>query len=66
VRTQQGITRGELSRDQLCEALQNDIGVSPSCVEEWARSGALEDSFAPPSAPKPPPLTGRPPSRRER
>jgi N-hydroxyarylamine O-acetyltransferase len=64
VRTRDGIVREQLSAEQLTAALRDDIGISAACVAEWMDSGALQDSFAAPSGPKPPPLTGRPPSQR--
>ena len=63
-RTRHGTERRELSPEQLCEALQRDIGVSAECVEAWAKSGALTDSCAAPTGAAPPPITTKPPSLR--
>ncbi len=59
-----GIVSRDLSPDEVCEALHRDIGLSEDVIVEWARSGSLADSFQPPSGPKPPPLTRKPPSQR--
>jgi N-hydroxyarylamine O-acetyltransferase len=64
VRTEAGTIRQELSPEALCAALVEEIGLSAECIRAWADSGALADSFAPPSGPKPPPLLAVPPSQR--
>jgi hypothetical protein len=63
-KTIHGIDCRELSRDELCEALHTDIGISYSLINKWAASGSLDDSFEPPSGPKPPPVELKPPSLR--
>jgi len=63
-RTATRLDRRELSADELCESLNRDIGMSEDLVAAWARSGALEASLEPPAGPKPPEVTGVPPSRR--
>jgi hypothetical protein len=50
--------------EELCQALRSDIGLSEGVIDEWVRSGSLAASFEPPSGPKPPPATRKPPSRR--
>ncbi|MDX1979415.1 MAG: arylamine N-acetyltransferase [Bryobacteraceae bacterium] len=37
-RTAEGTTSGELSREEICEALCTDIGLSAGAVEQWARA----------------------------
>jgi arylamine N-acetyltransferase len=64
LRTAAGTERRELSRDELCAALRDEIGISAALVDAWVASGALEDTFAPPPGPAPPPITTLPPSRR--
>ncbi len=63
-RTINGVVSRDLSPDEVCEALRRDIGLSEDVIGEWARSGALADSSQPPSGPKPPPVTRKPPSQR--
>lgn len=58
------IEHRELTRDELCEALHTDIGISYSLINEWAATGSLEASFEKPSGPKPPAVTVKPPSQR--
>lgn len=64
VKTASGVTAQTLTAEELCAALHRDMGISARAIESWARSGALKKSFEPPSGPKPPPVTGLPPSRR--
>jgi len=54
-----------LSPDDVCQALQSDIGLSHEVIEAWTRSGSLADSLRPPSGPVPPPVTRKPPSHRQ-
>jgi arylamine N-acetyltransferase len=63
-RTATSLDRRELSAEELRQALLRDIGLSEGLIEEWARSGALQASFEPPAGPKPPAVTGVPPSPR--
>ena len=63
-KTVDGVVSRDLSADELCEALHRDIGLSEHVIDEWARSGSLADSLQPPSGPKPPPATRKPPSQR--
>jgi len=63
-KTVNGVDHRELTRDELCEALHHDIGVSYSLINEWATSGGLESSFEKPSGPRPPAITLKPPSQR--
>ena len=61
----EGVVSRDLSSDELCEALHRDIGLSEDLIDDWVRSGSLSDSFQPSSAPKPAPVTRKPPSQRE-
>lgn len=63
-KTANGLTVEELAPEALCQALQEDIGLSASLVEQWVQSGSLAASLEPPQGPAPPPLLGQPPSRR--
>lgn len=63
-KTIHGIECRELSRDELCQALHTDIGISYPLINEWAASGSLDDSFEKPSGPRPPAVTMKPPSQR--
>ena len=63
-KTVEGVVCRALSADELCEALQRDIGLSEEVIKEWVRSGSLADSFQPSSGPQPPPVTRKPPSQR--
>ncbi len=63
-KTVDGIEYRELSRDEVCEALKSDIGISESLINKWINAGCLEASFEKPSGPPPPPVTLKPPSQR--
>jgi hypothetical protein len=64
LKTGKGIESRDLSRDELCKALETDIGISESLIRDWVGSGGLEASFEPPSGSPPPSLTRKPPSLR--
>jgi N-hydroxyarylamine O-acetyltransferase len=64
-KTATGLESRELAPDELRRALREEIGLSEPLVAEWERCGALAASFEPPAGPKPPPLTGVPPSQRQ-
>lgn len=64
VKTPDGLSRRELSRNELREALRANGGFSDEIIERWIHCGALEASFAAPSGGPPPPVTGKPPSQR--
>jgi arylamine N-acetyltransferase len=63
-RTEQGLECSDLSREGLVEALCEDFGLGAPLVDAWVRCGGLDASFEPPSGPKPPAVTQRPPSQR--
>ena len=63
-KTAEGVDRRDLSPDELRDALHHDIGLSEGIIDEWVRSGSLAASFEPPSGPKPPAVTRKPPSQR--
>jgi arylamine N-acetyltransferase len=65
-KTAAGVESRDLSRSELCQALHDDIGLSEQIIDEWTRAGCLNASFEPPSGPKPPPVTRKPPSQRTR
>ncbi len=63
-KTVDGVESRDLSPDEVCEALRDDVGLSTATIDEWVRSGGLAASFEPPSGPKPPPIARKPPSQR--
>ena len=63
-RTANGLHSDELSPDELCRVLRDDVGMSSEMVRRWADCGALAAAYEPPLNP-PGPLVSRPPSRRE-
>lgn len=63
-KTVKGIDRRDLSRDELCQALNQDIGISGNLLHEWIESGSLDESFEPPSGPRSPISDRKPPSQR--
>lgn len=64
VKSASGVDRRDLSRDELCCALRDDIGISDAMIQIWTRAGGLDASFESPAGPKPPAPTRLPPSRR--
>jgi N-hydroxyarylamine O-acetyltransferase len=64
VKTSGGLSRSELTREEVVETLHQEIGLSDQLIGEWIRSGALDASLAPPSGPKPPEDARKPPSQR--
>jgi hypothetical protein len=63
-KTAEGLTRSELSRDELLQSLRDEIGVRGPTLDAWVRCGGVDASFEAPSGPRPPPVAGLPPSRR--
>lgn len=63
-KTAEGVESRVLSPKELCAALETDIGLSAAVIDEWKSAGCLEDSFALPPGPKPPPVIRVPPSLR--
>lgn len=61
-KTAAGMDVRELTREELCDALQADIGIAESLVVEWASCGGLDFAFE--ESPPPPPLDRKPPSQR--
>ena len=64
LKTVNGIEHRELSKDELCESLHHDIGISYTLIDEWATSGGLDASFEKPSGPLQSAIPLKPPSRR--
>ena len=62
-KTTAGVQSDALTRDELCAALRDDVGMSEDIVSQWATCGALDAAFEPPQTPVAV-LTGKPPSRR--
>ena len=60
-----GLQLRELSAEEVKQSLHQDIGISEALVEQWVNAGGLEASFEPPTGLKPPPVTQKPPSRRQ-
>ncbi|HYF50044.1 MAG TPA: arylamine N-acetyltransferase [Planctomycetota bacterium] len=63
-RSARGVERMDLSREQLCAVLCEEIGISETLVEAWVRSGGLDATFVPFSGPPPAPLKMKAPSKR--
>ncbi|MBK9735502.1 MAG: hypothetical protein IPO92_11230 [Saprospiraceae bacterium] len=63
-KTINGMVYRELSRDEVCQALRSDIGISKNLLNEWIVSGCLEATFEIPTGPPPPVNTTKPPSQR--
>ena len=63
-KTAAGVTGRDLTPDELCRSLRDDSGLSASLIERWAMAGGLEGAYQVPRGPKPPQVTGRPPSHR--
>ena len=61
-KTAAGMDVRELTREELPDALQADIGIAGSLVTEWVSCGGLDFAFEEP--PPPPPLDRKPPSQR--
>jgi hypothetical protein len=61
--TARGVTSIELSREEVCQALRDDIGISGELVDAWVGAGSLDASFEPLTGTTPAPVTGRPPSQ---
>jgi len=63
-KTASGLEQRELSKDEVCLALRDDIGISEKLIDEWVSSGGLNASSESPSVSQPPATTLRPPSQR--
>lgn len=61
-KTAAGMDVRELTREELREALEADIGIDGRLVDEWVACGGLDLAFE--EAPPPPPLDRKPPSQR--
>jgi len=67
VETVTGLETTMLERDEVCESLHNEIGISAEFIGQWIRSGALEASFVPVARSSSSAAVPRqPPSRRSR
>ena len=63
-KTVNGLEQRELSKDEVCIALRDDIGISEKLINEWVSSGGLDASFEKTSDAPPPATTLKPPSQR--
>lgn len=63
-KTASGIERRELTRAELCAALQEEVGIGEALVRTWVDVGGLDLAFEEPAGPKPPPVTKVRPSLR--
>ncbi len=61
-KTASGMDVRELTREELCLALRDEIGIHESLIEEWVGCGGLDLAFEEP--PPPPPVERKPPSQR--
>jgi len=64
VKTAPRLTSRNLTRLEVVAFLHEDVGLSEEIVARWIQCGGLEASFAPATGPKPPPVSGTPPSQR--
>ena len=58
-----GLESVALTREELVDALRNDVGMSAAIVQQWVNCGALEAAYEPPLTP-PGLLASKPPSTR--
>lgn len=63
-KTIRGTDYRDISRDEVCQVLMNDIGISEDLIDEWANAGCMDASFEKQSGQVPPPVTLKPPSQR--
>ena len=63
-KTIKGVEHYELSRDEVCQALRKDIGISDKLINEWVNAGCLNASFEKHTGSPPPIVTLKPPSQR--
>ena len=63
-KTSAGVDHHELTKEELCEALHHDIGISYEMINEWVVCGGLDASFEIPAGPRPPAAKKLPPSLR--
>ena len=61
--TSNGLLSQDLTPDELCAALRDEVGMSRDVVNRWVECGALDAAFEPALVP-PAPIAGHPPSRR--
>lgn len=64
VKTSAGVEHHELTKDEVCQALHHDIGISYALINDWVVCGGLEASFEVPAGPRPPAAKKLPPSLR--
>jgi hypothetical protein len=64
IKTSAGVEHRELTKDELCESLHHDIGISYELINEWIACGGLDASFEIPAGPRPPAAKKLPPSLR--
>jgi arylamine N-acetyltransferase len=63
-KTAEGVHQRELSREELCQALRIDVGLSEGLIQRWIESGGLDASFEAAVEAPLPPITELPPSQR--
>lgn len=63
-KTAGGVEIRDLSPDEVCHSLRDEIGLSPAVIDAWVRAGGLTATFEAPPGPKPPPASRKPPSQR--
>jgi hypothetical protein len=63
-KTINGVEHRELTKDELCETLHHDIGISYELINEWVAGGGLDASFEIAVGPRPPAAKKLPPSLR--
>ena len=61
-KTAEGMDVRALTREELLEALEADMGIDGRLVDEWLACGGLDLAFE--ESPPPPPLDRKPPSQR--
>ncbi len=63
--TADGQRSHELTGDEVCRALHEDIGISEALIRQWVRCGGLDAAFEGPKCAPMPEIAQKPPSQRE-